>query len=349
MADHPTDVNSGYIIVRNTRMGGTGNNVDFSAAETVTSGTVNADVDSVTTITTPKAAPFGTFAGGKFFGASGVVLDNVPSADASNYQLIDDTGAVVVPPTKVAVAVTNTRQDDKVAVFRLASGEIEKNYYSINADAAIGATSIVVTPSIRIDEPGKAAGGVLRIVDVSDEQEYRLRFDSWTGSTFNLFEFDANPAAAGTTTTNITFTGIGTYAKVGDLVINHTQGEAVSYVVDIPGANDVTIFPAITGQTTGDDIELNVVPVALEDGTPGPADTLYVPFIDVFETTGADPSGGTEEATITFNATVPVRVRARHADVPANYGIVPYSADTNITSTGMTNSIIRTPDTIFTA
>lgn len=355
VADHPTDVNSGYIIVRNTRMGGTGNNVDFSSSEKITSGTVEADVDSVTTITTPKAAPFGTFAGGKFFGAPGVVLDGVPSADASNYQLIDDSGTVVVPPTKVTLAVTNTRQSDKVAVFRLSSGVIEKSYYSVADDAAIGGNTIVITatPSgIRVDEPGKTTGGVLRIVDVSADKEYRIRFSSWSGSTFTLARQQSGVdfTLQGTTDSDTLVGAAGNFTnnKVGDIVINTTRSNAVSYVVTKTDNQTLQIYPAISGQISTDTVYINAVPVVLADETPGPADTLYVPFIDSFETTGADPSGDIEEAVVTFNTTVPVRVRARHADIPANYGIIPYSADTNITSTGMTNSIIRTPDTIFT-
>ena len=43
-------------------------------------------------------APFGTFAGGKLFGAEGVWLKNVPAVDSNNYSLIDEGGITRVPP-----------------------------------------------------------------------------------------------------------------------------------------------------------------------------------------------------------------------------------------------------------
>lgn len=43
-------------------------------------------------------APFGTFAGGQFFGARGVYLKNVPAVDVNNYQLVDSTGTTQIPP-----------------------------------------------------------------------------------------------------------------------------------------------------------------------------------------------------------------------------------------------------------
>jgi len=353
VADHNNGA-TGYVILRNTRRGGTSNNVDFTVGETISGGGESATISTggVAIITTPKAAPFGTFAGGKFFGAPGVVLDNVPSADASNYQLIDDTGTVVVPPTKVTIRVTNTRQNDKVAVFRLSSGVIEKTYYSVDADAAITDSTITVTPSIRVDEPGKTVGGVLRVVDVSAEQEYRMRFASWTGTVFTLATqqsgVDFTLQGGTDTDTLVADTGEFSTNRVGDLVLNTTQSNAVSYVVEKTDNQTLQISPAISGQSSTDTVYINAVPVALEDDTPGPADTLYVPFIDSFETTGVDPTGGTEEAVVTYDSDISVRVRARHADIPANYGIIPYSADTTVTNTGLSNAIIRTSDTIFT-
>ena len=356
VADHNNGDGTGYVIVRNTRRGGSNNNQDFHSqgAETITGGTSGetATTSVVATITTPKASPFGTFAGGQFFGAAGVVLDNVPAADASNYQLIDDTGTVVNPPTKVAVQVTNTRENDKIAVFRLSSGVIEKDYYTVDAAGAIGGSTITITATpagIRVDEPGKTTGGVLRLVDGSADQEYRIRFASWTGNDFTLDTQESGvdfTLQAGTDTdTLVGDTGDFTDNEVGDIVINATQGNAVAYVVEKTDNETLQISPAISGQTSTDLVYINAIPVTLEIGV----DTVYVPFIDVFEAEAETPvEDGFESTTVTFDATVSVRVRARHADIPANDGIIPYSADSTITSSGMTNSIIRTPDTIFT-
>lgn len=52
-----------------------------------------------------KVSPFGTLAGGKFFGARGVYLENVNADDANNYFLTDDSGTVVQPPASVPLTI----------------------------------------------------------------------------------------------------------------------------------------------------------------------------------------------------------------------------------------------------
>jgi len=343
VADHDGGA-SGLLILRNSRSGATAN---FTAGEIITDtggGSATISGGGVRTIAPVKASPFGIYAGGKFFGAPGVVIDptDIAAADVSNYQLIDDDGNVVKPPTKVVITIGNTKLGDKLAAFRLtgALGDIQKDYYSATVQA-IGAITVVVGEAIRVDEPGKTSEGVLRLVDNNADptltKEYRLRFNTWSVSTFNLFEFDANPAGAGTTTTNVNFTGVGTYAKIGDLVINHTRSEAVSYVTAIPGANDVTIFPAIALQAPTDDIELNVLPVVTAT-----ADDVYVPFIDSYETLD-----GSESVTITYSIDIPIRVRARRSGALST-PIIPFEQDSTVGNTGSTVNVIRTPDTIFT-
>ncbi|MDP2585480.1 MAG: hypothetical protein Q8P29_01215 [Candidatus Levybacteria bacterium] len=301
-----------------------------------------------TAITAIKAAPFGTFAGGTWFAAPGVVFANPLAADANKYQLTDDQGNVVVAPTKVTVTVGNTILGDRVAVFRLttAGGTVKKNTYNATVQAT-GLTTAVMGATIAVDEPGKTAGGVLRLVDTSSSSEYRIRFGSWTASTFKLaghVDHDnttGKVADAGTTTTVIVDTGTFTNSKVGDLIRNTSQS-AISYITVVTDANTVTISPAITGQTTGSTFDVNVLPVAT---TTTPQDTWYVPLIDSFETTGTSGTPGSETAQVTFSANIPVRVRARRTVATA---ILPYEADSTVTSTGMSSNIIRTPDTIFT-
>lgn len=81
-----------------------------------------------------KGAPFGTFAGGKFFGARGVWIENYDANDAKNFQLIDAAGATQTPPNVVPVKVTGVVSGDRVAVFRLdgVGGEIDKTMYTYN-------------------------------------------------------------------------------------------------------------------------------------------------------------------------------------------------------------------------
>lgn len=329
------------IMLRNSR--GT-----FTNGEQVNQGADNVTGTTITAVTPIAAAPFGTFAGGTFFVAQGIVLTDYQASQANNFQLKTDEGTVVVAPTKVTISVGNTRAGDKVAVFRLLSGNIIKNRYNATIQSAL-ATQAIMGASITADEPGKSSGGIIRLVDTSASQEYRIRFDTWSGTTFELADQTGTADNTGTTTsaTNLNDDGKAflTTVKVGDIVVNSTRGNAVSYVTVVVSNNQLTISPGITGQVSGDTYYINVLPVAT---TTSPQDTWYVPLIDTYETTGSAGTPGTETAQVTYLADIPVRVRARHADIPANDGIVPYEADSTVTSTGMSNSIIRTSDTIFT-
>jgi hypothetical protein len=299
------------------------------------------EIDSEASAVTPiAAAPFGTFAGGTFFVATGVLLTDYLTTEANNFQLKTDEGTVIEAPTKVTISVGNTRAGDKVAVFRLsgAGGSIIKNRYNATSQSALATTAVMGT-SITADEPGKSVGGIIRLVDTSANAEYRIRFSSWASSTFTLASSDIASADSGTNTTTIVESGAFSSSKVGDLVVNVTRGNAVAYITEVTDNNTVTISPAITGQTTGDNIKLNVLPVAV---TTSPQDTWYVPLIDTYETSGSSGTPGSESAEVTYLADIPVRVRARNAG-----NIIPYEADSTVTTTGMSNSIIRTADTIF--
>ncbi|KKP72465.1 MAG: hypothetical protein UR68_C0015G0026 [Candidatus Roizmanbacteria bacterium GW2011_GWA2_35_19] len=330
------------IVLRNTR-GTFATHATTHTLSTVGGGGGSVEVDTEASAIAPiTAAPFGTFAGGKFFLAPGVVLANFHSLDLNNFQLVDDNGTVRVAPTKVYVTVNNVLTDDKIAVFRLtgSSGDIEKNYYSCTAQSA-EATTVVVGETIRVDEPGKTTGGILRIVDNNADptltKEYRLRFSSWLTSTFTLASATLTPEA-GTNTTTVVDTGAFTAAlcKVGDLIYNVTL-DAYSYVVSRDSDDQVTISPAIASQTNTDTIKKNVLPAAVTT-----ADDVYVPFIDVKAL-----SDGSEQVQVVYSATVYTRVRARRSGALSNR-ILPFEQDSTIGTSGMTVSVIRTPDTIVT-
>lgn len=118
------------------------------------------------------AAPFGTFAGGKWFVAQGWWLAGVMAADSKAYQLTSHDGTVQTPPTSVAVQVGGLAAGDYVLVARdNGSGGINTTEYTVSATA--GATSVSV-PSLKVDTP---ASGVIRIGGD------RYTYTSWTGTT----------------------------------------------------------------------------------------------------------------------------------------------------------------------
>lgn len=117
-------------------------------------------------------APFGTFAGGKWFVAQGWWLAGVMSADSKNYQLTSHDGTVETPPNTVTVTMNGVVSGDYVLVARDdGSGGILSSEYTVSASAA--ATSVTV-PSLKSDTP---ASGVIRI------NGDRYTYTSWTGTT----------------------------------------------------------------------------------------------------------------------------------------------------------------------
>lgn len=127
--------------------------------------------------TPEKTAPFGTFAGGKFFGARGVWIENYNASDAKNFQLIDANGTTQIPPNVVAIQVTSVLSGDRVAVYRLSAGNIDKNEYLTSGTNSSGTMLINVQQNIKSDTPTTG------IVVVNDT---RYSVSAWSGKTFYL-------------------------------------------------------------------------------------------------------------------------------------------------------------------
>lgn len=104
-----------------------------------------------------KVAPFGSFAGGRYFGARGVWLTNV--SDPNNRTLIDNNNVQRIPPTQFTVTVTGTASGDRVLVGRSSAGAINKSQFTITGT---GATTVNVSGTLPNDIP---TAGVLRIGD----------------------------------------------------------------------------------------------------------------------------------------------------------------------------------------
>jgi hypothetical protein len=336
------DLTNKEILLRNTRG-------SFNTSNTVTSqdnsGTITPD-NAATPFAPKKAAPLGTFAGGTFFGARGVVLqDWVVASDENSFQLTDTAGNIRTRPVAITIEVSNltgtdetTITDDRVAIFRLtgSGGDVDKTEYSAAGGESIGDATLVVDTAIATDVPGKTTGGVLRIRDASDNnQEYRIRYASWSTSTFNLANIVITSADAGTDTNTIVEAGAFTNAKRGDIVINNGNGhDGISYVTSVDDANTIKISPAITGQTVGDQIELNACPIAVDT-----ADDVYVALLDKYA------AAGTEAVSIVYDSQIFFRVKVRNVENSTK--IVPFSTDDTTTGTNRSIPTIRTTDVIY--
>ena len=91
------------------------------------------------------AAPFGSFAGGKWFVAQGWWLTGVQAADSKNYQLVSHTGVTETPPTSIAIQIGGVVAGDYVLVARDNGSGGFANDTTLAASATAGATSVTLT------------------------------------------------------------------------------------------------------------------------------------------------------------------------------------------------------------
>jgi hypothetical protein len=106
-------------MLRDTR-GASAYEVGTAAANLQVDGSNYVDMSgssTATPVTPEKRSPFGTFAGGVFFGARGVVLDNVNSSDINNYFVVDDGGTQRAEPIQVTFKFTGVQTDSEVRLF----------------------------------------------------------------------------------------------------------------------------------------------------------------------------------------------------------------------------------------
>lgn len=312
----------------------------FGATNTVSDGTNSAAIDAsgVETITPFKQSPFGNFAGGTFFGAPGVYVQDLDSGDIKAYTLIDDLGEVQDPPNEIAVSITGLTAGDRGAIFRRssASGPIQKDTYAGTAQAA-EATTVVVGTGINSDEP---AAGWVTVIDDSDEEkpEALLRYASWATSTFTL-ETDAGTgsATAGSSGNTLEDTsgdfGGADDVRVGDVIVNTTTN-AWGYVVSIDATDELTTVSA-GGQSLSwantNGYKINVLPF-----TTTTSDDVYVPFVNQVAT------GSSVSNTYIYSADVEARFVFRLT------GWKPFSSDQKVQSNGLSVAAVRTADAVVT-
>lgn len=89
----------------------------FTATENLTIGanSIN-NISSIVVVQPKKATPFGNFAGGRFFGARGVLITNFSATNL--YTLIDDQGNSIEPPTTVNFTLTGLKDGSEVRIYQ---------------------------------------------------------------------------------------------------------------------------------------------------------------------------------------------------------------------------------------
>jgi hypothetical protein len=307
---------------------------------TVVSGTITSldgeeYIQAYTGYTPVKSAPFGTFAGGTFFGAQGVWIEGM--ASNQSYQFIDSNGTSRQPYATITISVTSVVGGDRISVFRTSTGLVLKTMYTSHATSnAAGDSTFVIQEAIASDTPDT---GVLRIVNTSANKEHRVRYSSWDSSS-KTFTFPT--AVTGTADTG-DVTGTTLYDASGDFITNgilagdilvNTTDSSWCQVITV-AATTITHTPLFGGSnnfwTTADAYSFHTLPVTY-DGT----DTAYVPFIDETASTTS------VSKTVLYNSARDVLIRVRKK------GILPFETSGTVSSSGLSVSAIRTTDSIVT-
>jgi len=282
-----------------------------------------------------KTSPFGTFAGGTFFGAQGVWLEGMAAADANNIQLTDADGTVRTPYQSVTVKVQSIQSGDRILVTRASGTAITKDIYVSDATANVaGDNDFVVSGDIEIDTPGS---GAIRIYEATSSIEYRIRYSTWSGNQFDFISEISGSCTSGASG-NILYDSAATFTseniEYGDMVRNTTDG-SYGYVVSVDTANKITTTSLTQGSSnawfSGNNYSFHTLQTNHDEN-----DTAYVPFLD------RRANATSEEISVLFasNRNVLIRVRVK--------GIIPFETTGTVDNTGLTATAIRTEDSIVT-
>jgi hypothetical protein len=113
----------------------------------------------------------------------------------------------------------------------------------------------------------------------------------------------------------------------------------VSYVTKVNSNDQIEIYPAFSGDPTGDHVELNCIPITVTS-----SDDAYNCVIHTY------PTSSTASASIVYpGSTFYFRVKVRNSreDDLTNGPIKPYSSDGSTSGTDQSIPTVRTIDTII--
>jgi len=147
-----------------------------------------------------KASPLGAFAGGVYFGARGVWIEDMDSGDIKNYSLTDADGEVRNPPNMVNIVVGSVVAGDKVAVFETTGDNyiIDKSQFTCYGQIT-AQTYVRVVEAIPNDTPLE---GYIRVCQKTGgviTAEQRYHYTSWNNTdqpTYSTFVLDESTTQA---------------------------------------------------------------------------------------------------------------------------------------------------------
>ena len=171
-ADHYNGDNTGILTLHTVRGTFTDNQAitDSSTGAALVNGTPE-------TLIEVKIAPFGTFAGGKFYGARGVYVYNMAGADSNNYQLTDSTDTIQTPPSTVATTIT-VQDLATASVIEFANVLVwvtdNANYFY---QAPVSITGSGTTATVSHTAHGLTSGDYVIIKGVTNDDDYNGAFE----------------------------------------------------------------------------------------------------------------------------------------------------------------------------
>ena len=187
-----------------------------------------------------KTAPFGTLAGGVFFGAQAVWIQGMDSSDDNSIKLTDQGGTLREPNISIIVTVSNTRIYDRVIVYLEdgATGLPDKDQYTIAvAGVAQSASSIEKTTATDFPNDTPSSGWVY-VTDDSANEEHKYRFTTWSSESLNLAtEVPGTIDSAPANGQQIIDTGVfASGVEIGDIV-RRTSDHQWCYIIEIVDGN----------------------------------------------------------------------------------------------------------------
>jgi hypothetical protein len=287
-----------------------------------------------------KSAPFGSKAGTSFFGARGVFISDMASADVQNFSLLDANNSAQVPPNTQSVIVSNLESGYAVTVW-VRPDATESFTYNDNGGA--GDSEITRGSGSFVDEGFAVGASVTVSGTVSNNGTYPVKtVAALTLTLEGIVLTDEGPVSSTVRGDNVNkdqFSdgtgnnlGDGDYVvteslpawlpATGTLIVTSTNGSEVSS----GGYEDVYTYTSYTGSTFT--LSGTLVRTYSTDAR------AYVPFIR--ESTITD----TESQNFIYSVDVPVVINARKK------GFVPFTSQGVVGSTGLSVAIVRTTDTI---
>ncbi len=308
--------------------------------------------------TATKAAPYGTLAGGVFFGAQAVWVQGMRTEDNNNLSLTDAGGTLRQPFTSIDVTVSNTRADDRIAIY-LEAGTTElpnktqyTGSYAYNID---GGDNFVRDDNDGAFPNDTPVSGAFTVVDSELDRQHRYRYAS----------FDALGGSFGTdgrlllpsTITSGTSDGITTQQTlqdtgadfstdgilVGDIIARTSGTLGYAYVTSV--TNSTTVVTTLLEDTegtanrtwvSGDTYTMNRLVKTYTN-----SDNFFIPYMDEISTDTTDVT-----VSLTFVAVREIILEVRN--VEATTEIIPFKTTGQISATGYTQGVIRNEDTVFT-